>query len=364
MGGSSGSSSESEDSDSSTDTIRDNAKSKDDAERAERKRRREEKRAKKAAKKEAKRAKKERKRKHKEKSKESSKRSRRDSRERSSSRRRDDRERSSSKRRDDRERSSSRRRDERDRSSSRRRSPSPTGSTRSFRSVHADFRYGKDRSSSRARSRSPDRFSSRSERPYKRGGSSRRSRSRSPKRSSKKEKDYGELGARAIPPPSDLYTMKEHKDSGSEESDGDEDDRYKGSGLSKEDKMKLLEIAKKNALNVHGGLNKNESIAMRAGGLTIEQLTEKAKRIQDGISDPVTEDVPDDMLNHPFEMVEKEPEQLTFRPIFLKPKQVDPLALPADASMAALTKSFPVSAGIQHREVVFGSLDYFTIEYF
>jgi len=352
VGGSSGSSSESEDSDSSTDTIRDNAKSKDDAERAERKRRREEKRAKKAAKKEAKRAKKERKRKHKEKSKESSKRSRRDSRERSSSRRRDDRERSSSKRRDDRERSSSRRRDERDRSSSRRRSPSPTGSTRSFRSVHADFRYGKDRSSSRARSRSPDRFSSRSERPYKRGGSSRRSRSRSPKRSSKKEKDYGELGARAIPPPSDLYTMKEHKDSGSEESDGDEDDRYKGSGLSKEDKMKLLEIAKKNALNVHGGLNKNESIAMRAGGLTIEQLTEKAKRIQDGISDPVTEDVPDDMLNHPFEMVEKEPEQLTFRPIFLKPKQVDPLALPADASMAALTKSFPVSAGIQHREVI------------
>jgi len=352
VGGSSGSSSGSEDSDSSTDTIRDNAKSKDDAERAERKRRREEKRAKKAAKKEAKRAKKERKRKHKEKSKESSKRSRRDSRERSSSRRRDDRERSSSKRRDDRERSSSRRRDERDRSSSRRRSPSPTGSTRSFRSVHADFRYGKDRSSSRARSRSPDRFSSRSERPYKRGGSSRRSRSRSPKKSSKKEKDYGELGARAIPPPSDLYTMKEHKDSGSEESDGDEDDRYKGSGLSKEDKMKLLEIAKKNALNVHGGLNKNESIAMRAGGLTIEQLTEKAKRIQDGISDPVTEDVPDDMLNHPFEMVEKEPEQLTFRPIFLKPKQVDPLALPADASMAALTKSFPVSAGIQHREVI------------
>ena len=41
-----------------------------------------------------------------------------------------------------------------------------------------------------------------------------------------------------------------------------------------------------------------------------------------------------------------------FRPIFLKPKQVDPLALPADASMAALTKSFPVSAGIQHREVI------------
>ena len=146
--------------------------------------------------------------------------------------------------------------------------------------------------------------------------------------------------------------MKEHADSGSDNSEGEDDDRYKGSGLSKEDKMKLLEIAKKNALNVHGGLNKNESIAMRAGGLTIEQLTEKAKRIQDGIADPVSEDVPDDMLNHPFEVVEKAPEQLTFRPIFLKPKQVDPLALPADASMAALTKSFPVSAGIQHREVI------------
>ena len=36
----------------------------------------------------------------------------------------------------------------------------------------------------------------------------------------------------------------------------------------------------------------------------------------------------------------------------MKPKQVDPLALPADASMAQLTKSFPVSAGIQHREVI------------
>ena len=146
--------------------------------------------------------------------------------------------------------------------------------------------------------------------------------------------------------------MREHGNSDSDKSDEDDDDHYKGSGLSKEDKLKLLEIAKKNALNVHGGLNKNESIAMRAGGLTIEQLTEKAKRIQEGISDPVSEDVPDDMLNHPFEVVEKAPEQLTFRPIFLKPKQVDPLALPADASMAALTKSFPVSAGIQHREVI------------
>ena len=47
------------------------------------------------------------------------------------------------------------------------------------------------------------------------------------------------------------------------------DVEFQGSGLSKEDKMKLLEIAKKNALNVHGGLNKNESISMRAGGKKI-----------------------------------------------------------------------------------------------
>lgn len=146
--------------------------------------------------------------------------------------------------------------------------------------------------------------------------------------------------------------MKEHADSASDSSDGDEDDKYRGSGLSKEDKMKLLEIAKKNALNVHGGLNKNESIAIRAGGLTIEQLTEKCQRVAEGKEDPITENIPDDMLNHPFAVEESQPEQLTFRPIFLKPKQVDPLALPADASMAALTKSFPVSAGIQHREVI------------
>ena len=116
--------------------------------------------------------------------------------------------------------------------------------------------------------------------------------------------------------------------------------------------MKLLEIAKKNALNVHGGLNKNEGIAIRAGGLTIEQLTAKCVRVAEGKDDPISEDIPEDMLNHPFAVEEKAPEQLTFRPIFLKPKQVDPLALPADASMAALTKSFPVSAGIQHREVI------------
>ena len=45
-------------------------------------------------------------------------------------------------------------------------------------------------------------------------------------------------------------------------------------------------------------------------------------RVAAGQEDPVTEDIPDDMMNHPFEMVEKAPEQLTFRPIFLKPKQV------------------------------------------
>ena len=107
--------------------------------------------------------------------------------------------------------------------------------------------------------------------------------------------------------------MKEHKDSDDSGDDDDKDGAYSGTGLSKEDKMKLLEIAKKNALNVHGGLNKNESIAMRHGGLTIEKLTEKCQRVADGKEDPVTEDIPDDMLNHPFEMVEKAPEQLTFR---------------------------------------------------
>merc|ERR1711990_1104776 len=106
----------------------------------------------------------------------------------------------------------------------------------------------------------------------------------------KKDKDYGQLGNRAIPPPSDLYTMKEHKDSDDSGDDDDKDGAYSGTGLSKEDKMKLLEIAEKNALNVHGGLNKNESIAMRHGGLTIEKLTEKCQRVADGKEDPVTED--------------------------------------------------------------------------
>jgi len=361
------------DSSSDADTVIDDRKSRNEAERLERKKQREEKRERKARREEKrekrrkKREKKELKRKRKDKKHDKDKKKRKTSkdddrsRERSSSRRRDDRsssrardDRSSSRARDDRERSSSR---ARERSSSRRRSVSPTASVRSFRSVHADFRYGKDerRSSSRARSRSPDRNSSMSERPYRRN---KRSRSRSPDRKSRSgrvaKKEYGEAGARAIPPPSDLYTMREHSDSGSDKSDDDEDKdgRYKGSGLSKEDKMKLLEIAKKNALNVHGGLNKNESIAIRAGGLTIEQLTAKCVRVAEGKEDPVMEQIPDDMVNHPFAVEESKPEQLTFRPIFLKPKQVDPLALPADASMAALTKSFPVSAGIQHREVI------------
>ena len=59
------------------------------------------------------------------------------------------------------------------------------------------------------------------------------------------KEEYGDAGARAIPPPSNLYTTMEHDNSDSDKSDGDEDDKYRGSGLSKEDKMKLLEIAKK-----------------------------------------------------------------------------------------------------------------------
>ena len=120
---------------------------------------------------------------------------------------------------------------------------------------------------------------------------------------------------KTIPPPQDLYSNREHPEE-KKHSDDDDDDKYAGTGLTKEDKMKLLEIAKKNALNVHGGLNKNESIAMRAGGLTIEQLTAKAARIQSGKDDPISEDIPDDMLNHPFAVEEKAPEQLTFRPGF------------------------------------------------
>lgn len=351
---------------SDADTVIDDRQSRSEAERLkkkkiredkrERKKKREEKREERQKKKEKKERKRKRKAKKDDKEKKRRKTSRDDTKsERSSSKRRDDRERSSSKRRDERDQRSSSRstRDDRERSNSRRRSPSPSASVKSFRSVHADFRYGKDerRSSSRARSRSPDRHSSMSERPYK-SGRSKRSRSRSPKNGRAGKKDYGAAGARTIPPPSGLYTMREHSGSDSGSSDADEDDKYRGSGLSKEDKMKLLEIAKKNALNVHGGLNKNESIAIRAGGLTIEQLTAKCHRVAEGKEDPVTEQIPDDMLNHPFAVIEKAPEQLTFRPIFLKPKQVDPLALPADASMAALTKSFPVSAGIQHREVI------------
>jgi len=346
------------DSSSDADTVIDEKRATSESDRIRRKKRREEKRARKKEKEEKKRAKKEKKeRKRKRREKKEKKEEKERKRRKTSKDERNDRERSSSRRRDDRERSSSKKRDDRERSSSRRRSPSPTASVRSFRSVHADFRYGKDsrRSSSRARSRSPDRHSTRSERPYRR--EKKRSRSRSPDRSRARggrvaKEEYGDAGARAIPPPSNLYTTMEHDNSDSDKSDGDEDDKYRGSGLSKEDKMKLLEIAKKNALNVHGGLNKNESIAIRAGGLTIEQLTAKCVRVAEGKEDPVTEELPDDMVNHPFAVEETKPEQLTFRPIFLKPKQVDPLALPADASMAALTKSFPVSAGIQHREVI------------
>ncbi|CBY34438.1 unnamed protein product [Oikopleura dioica] len=345
---SSGSSDSDSGSSSDADTVVDNRKATDEKDRLRRKKKREEKRERKRPKEEKKRKKdkkKDSKRKRREKSREpkQKKRRREHSRDRSESRSRDS-------------RSSSRRRD--DRSSSRsRRSPS-TDSVRSFRSVHADFRYGdkeRSRSHSRARSRSPSSRSTRSERPYRRDSDRerRRSRSRSPEKKSRRGiKEYGTAGMKTIPPPSNLYSEREHPEQRKHSDDEGDDDKYAGTGLTKEDKLKLLEIAKKNALNVHGGLNKNESIAMRAGGLTIEQLTAKASRIQSGKDDPISEDIPDDMLNHPFAVEEKEPEQLTFRPIFLKPKQTDPLALPADASMAQLTKSFPVSAGIQHREVI------------
>merc|ERR1711881_246245 len=75
--------------------------------------------------------------------------------------------------------------------------------------------------------------------------------------------------------------------------------------ITKEEKARLLEVARRNALQMSSAtktLSKSDEIAIRAGGMTLEQLTDKCKDISDGKADVMDllgrGEV--EILNHPF----------------------------------------------------------------
>ena len=131
--------------------------------------------------------------------------------------------------------------------------------------------------------------------------------------------------------------------------------------ITKEEKARLLEVARKNALQMSSAtktLSKHDQIAIRAGGMTLEQLTEKCKDISDGKADVM------DLLgrgeveiaNHPFE---NKPagetdynwagENPTIQAAHIQQRQAQ-LAITAGKSKDELVREFPISCGDAHRK--------------
>jgi len=129
--------------------------------------------------------------------------------------------------------------------------------------------------------------------------------------------------------------------------------------ITKEEKARLLEVARKNALQMTSAtksLSKNDQIAIRAGGMTLEQLTDKCKDISDGKADVMDllgrGEV--EILNHPFDP-KKQGEvdynwagEKTFS-LFKNQKQAQ-LAITAGKTKDELVREFPISCGAAHRK--------------
>jgi len=131
--------------------------------------------------------------------------------------------------------------------------------------------------------------------------------------------------------------------------------------ITKEEKARLLEVARKNALQMSSAtktLSKHDQIAIRAGGMTLEQLTDKCKDISDGKADVM------DLLgrgeveiaNHPFT---NKPagetdynwagENPTIQAAHIQQRQAQ-LAITAGKSKDELVREFPISCGDAHRK--------------
>uniref|UniRef100_F6ZBX8 G-patch domain-containing protein n=1 Tax=Ciona intestinalis TaxID=7719 RepID=F6ZBX8_CIOIN len=130
--------------------------------------------------------------------------------------------------------------------------------------------------------------------------------------------------------------------------------RSRSPKISKEDKVKLLEIAKANVLAQHRADStltnlSTESLAvMRSGGVTVEQLTGVCKDIMDGKREVTVQN--EAKINHPYQV--KEAPSIT---INIKVRSQVPVPPVANRPLAILSKEFPVSSGSQHqREDVYG----------
>ncbi|MEE6467966.1 hypothetical protein FKM82_008122 [Ascaphus truei] len=132
------------------------------------------------------------------------------------------------------------------------------------------------------------------------------------------------------------------------------------------DKAQLLEIAKANAaaMCAKAGVplpqnlkptitpvaQADEKVTNRSYGVTIQELTEKCKQIQQSKEDDVIINKPHDsdeeeeerpFYNHPFKVNEHKPISFSL---------LNPTIKPAPKTPVILTKEFPVSSGSQHRK--------------
>lgn len=131
--------------------------------------------------------------------------------------------------------------------------------------------------------------------------------------------------------------------------------------ITKEEKARLLEVARKNALQMSSAtktLSKSDQIAIRAGGMTLEQLTDKCKDISEGKADVMDllgrGEV--EIMNHPF--ANKAAEETTYNWAGDHPtmnsihnnQRTAQLAITAGKSKDELVAEFPISSGNAHRQ--------------
>lgn len=129
--------------------------------------------------------------------------------------------------------------------------------------------------------------------------------------------------------------------------------------ITKEEKARLLEVARRNALQMSSAtktLSKTDEIAIRAGGMTLEQLTDKCKDISDGKADVMDllgrGEV--EIMNHPFdprrtgEVDYNWAGEKTFN--IHQNQRTAQLAITAGKTKDELVREYPISSGDAHRK--------------
>ncbi|XP_078495207.1 protein Son-like [Ciona intestinalis] len=186
---------------------------------------------------------------------------------------------------------------------------------------------------------------------------SRRKRSRSRSRSRKhRKRSHSRSRSRSPRHRRHHHRHRHHRSRSRERHRNSSSSRYrrkeKSPKISKEDKVKLLEIAKANVLAQHRADStltnlSSESLAViRSGGVTVEQLTGVCKDIMDGKREVTVQN--EAKINHPYQV--KEAPSIT-----INIKSQVPVPPVANRPLAILSKEFPVSSGSQHqREDVYG----------